>query len=197
MRYFLPTLFLSILFTGCGATKGYEGPTLPPEQISQIRFSQSADIEMRSRLIDKKPVRSSGVDVLPDVHSFYLDSLVLGDPTKCTIHTSFDTYGYNSCREDNTWCDCYNYQTVHKTCIHPAWSATCAGTFSSQPGKKYIFSVELLADAIRSSVLVSGKGKPIPIGSCRRGPRKWKRKEERLGTGINTAIMNGVNSCGY
>jgi hypothetical protein len=190
-------IFALLMVTSCGATKGYDGPSLPKEQISQIRFENPDNIEVRRRLVDKESIGKGGVDVLPDVHSFFIESLVFGEPQQCQIYTNFDSSGYNTCLKNNTWCDCYNYMTIYKKCIFPTWNAACGGSLSTQPGKQYNIFMELLADAVRSSVQISGRGKPLPLGTCRVGSMKLKRRDERLGSGMNTAIMNGISSCGY
>ncbi len=191
-------ILLCLLFTiACGPKKGYEGPELPPEQISQIRFQSVDNVKVSKRIVDDTTAPVRGIDVLPDVHKFQLVGKVVGPPRRCNVRTTFNASGYRNCLEKNSYCDCFDYLSVYKDCAFPVWPSTCVGAISTLPGKVYDIKMYLEQDRVYVATTVRESSGQPAFGKCKAGKQQWESSSNYEGTGRSTAYQNGVTGCGY
>lgn len=197
MRILIISALCLLLTIGCGPKKGYEGPELPPEQISQIRFQTVENVAVSKRIVDSAEAPSSGIDVLPDVHKYQLVGKVVGPAQRCVIRTTFNGSGYRNCLEKNSYCDCFDYLTIYKDCTFPIWPSTCVGAISTQPGKIYDIKMYLQQNKVLAATTIRQAGSRPAFGECKAGKQQWENKSSYEGTGRSTAYQNGVTGCGY
>jgi hypothetical protein len=129
--------FMSSSAIGCGYTKGYVGPELPPEKVSRISFSVSSPLSISGEAVDTVPVSSfnAGIDVLPGKHiaatSVSTEANERCGSTSCDVTVERDKDGYVKSRS----CTC------SQDCDVEVFEGDCSVSFSSNPGKEYSISV--------------------------------------------------------
>ena len=127
--------FAGLLFStiGCGYTKGYLGPELPPEKISRIEFTGTSPITLSGESVDTVPVDAfkAGIDVLPGKHiassSVSVEANEQCGRTSCDVSVERDKDGYVK----NRTCTCT------QQCDIEVYEGNCSANFSSAAGRQY------------------------------------------------------------
>ncbi len=161
-------LAAGIAAAGCGYTKGYLGPELPPEQISRISFSTGSPLSISGESVDTVPVDAfnAGIDVLPGKH--FAATSVTNEAnercghTSCDVSVERDKDGYVKSRN----CTCTQW------CEVEVYKGDCSITFNSAAGRQYSIEIRPGYGSRRSGysadieVHETGNYKSIGDGSC-------------------------------
>ncbi len=130
-------LLIALTLVGCGVTKGYPGPELPPEQVSRVFFSSQSPLSLSSKRIDavSEGFFDQGIAVLPGEHTASM-SVIGTDEEEC---------GTNYCRETverdkdgdvvSRTCEC------SQPCSQDKYSSNCSTSFATAAGVDYTIEV--------------------------------------------------------
>ena len=168
MRLLLLCGILILSSSGCGYTKGYLGPELPPEKVSRITFTGTSPLSLTGEAVDTVPVDafSAGIDVLPGKHiaatSVSMEMNERCGRTYCDVSVERDKDGYVKERT----CTCT------QQCDVEVYEGDCSTTFSSKPGRQYSITIVPSYSGRRSGqnakieVREVGSYSPVGSGEC-------------------------------
>ena len=132
MRIYNLLSICALLFSiGCGQTKGYLGPDLPPEQLTAVRFSANGPVSLSNETVDTVGLGtfSSGIDVLPGSHiaalSLAYKVMNYCDPFYCRDTSTRNNNGVITSRQ----CTC------SRECYYNHYAANCNVNFTSRAGE--------------------------------------------------------------
>ncbi len=170
-----PLLFLA----SCSPSKGYLGPTLPPEELAIVYYG-ACDNGSTIGKASSEGVEfdSSGIALLPGKRMIYVSAELIFSYSNCITNTKFDEEGYEDCKEERDEaiknnngyipvCARYEFDRTTYTCNQEFESYLCSISNNLIKGKEYDACTYQLGNDLFTKLNMRDSSEPtLPVTKC-------------------------------